>query len=98
MANVTKHRKAAVARVLTGPGVAPLAARRAAFDNSDAAPARALIDKVAQRAWTITDEDVAAAKQELHEDEVFELVVCAAIGQATRQLEAALAAIEEAGA
>jgi alkylhydroperoxidase/carboxymuconolactone decarboxylase family protein YurZ len=32
----------------------------------------------------------------LTEDEVFELVVCAAVGQATRQYEAALAALQDA--
>jgi alkylhydroperoxidase/carboxymuconolactone decarboxylase family protein YurZ len=34
----------------------------------------------------------------LSEDEVFELVVCAAVGQAARQYESALAALAEAGA
>ena len=44
----------------------------------------------------MTDEDVAAAKAALSEDEMFELAVCAAIGQATRQLDNALAALADA--
>ena len=97
MADVTGHRKAVVARVLEGSGKASAAQRRAAFDNHEVAePARALIDKVARHAYKVTDDDVAAAKQSLSEDEIFELVVCAAIGQATRQLDAALAALDEA--
>lgn len=61
-----------------------------------AEPARALVDKVAKNAYGVTDEDVAAAKSAgLKEDEIFELVVCAAI-QSTRQIENALAALEQA--
>jgi len=97
MADVTKHRKAAIQRALEGEGRTSAAERKAAFANEGVAePARALIDKVAKQAWKITDEDVAAAKRGLSEDQVFELVVCAAYGQATRQLEAALAALDEA--
>jgi hypothetical protein len=84
-------RGALVTRVLEGEGEASREARRAAFDNkSDIA----LVDKVAKTAWKITDDDVAAAKATLSEVAVFELVVCAAIGQATRQLDAALAALD----
>jgi hypothetical protein len=84
-------RGALVTRVLEGEGEALREARRAAFDNkSDIA----LVDKVAKTAWKITDDDVAAAKATLSEDAEFEHVVCAAIGQATRQLDAALAALD----
>jgi hypothetical protein len=91
---VTRLRKATVERALHGPGKASGDARRAAFDNAGSNP---LIAKVAKQAWTVTDADIAAAKQAgLSEDEIFELVVCVAYGQATRQLEAALAAVDAA--
>jgi hypothetical protein len=97
MADVTRHREAVVKRILDGKGKASQPQRRAAFDNAGVAePARALIDKVVNHASKITDEDVAAVKQTLSEDEIFELVVCAAIGQATRQLDAALAVLDQA--
>ena len=97
MADVTRHREAAVKRILEGKGTASPEQRRAAFANDGVAePARALIDKVVKHAYKVTDEDVTAAKQQLSEDQIFELVVCAAVGQATRQLEAALAALDEA--
>jgi hypothetical protein len=72
--------------------------RRAAFDNSAVAePLSALIDKVARRTYKVTDDDIAAAKTSgLSEDQIFELVVCAAIGQATRQYDTALATLEAA--
>jgi len=93
---VDRLRKATIERALHGAGKAAGDARRAAFDNAGS-PAAALIDKVTKTAWKVTDEDVAAAKQAgLSDDEIFELVVCAALGQSTRQLDAALAALEDA--
>lgn len=96
----TRFRKQTVERTLHGAGESSSDARRAAFDNHGVAePARALVDKIARTAWKVTDEDVTAVKAAgLAEDEIFELAVCAALGQATRQLEAALAALDEATA
>lgn len=92
-----KHRKLAVERVQSGDGHASAADRRAAFANQNVPDsARALIDKIAKTAWKVTDEDVAAAKQHHTEDQLFELAVCAAMGQATRQLDAAMAVLDEA--
>jgi alkylhydroperoxidase family enzyme len=90
------HRKALIARVVDGTGTSTNEVRRAAFaGTSEVAPA--LIEKVTKHAYKITDEDVAAAKAAgLSEDQIFELVVTAAVGQANRQLENALAALTEA--
>jgi hypothetical protein len=95
MSNFTRARQVVVARILDGDGRASPALRRAAFDNAGlVAPVSRLIDKVAKRAYTVTDDDIAAVRDSgLTEDEIFELVVCAAIGQATRQYETALAAL-----
>lgn len=95
---VTRYRKAVVERALEGPGKADGAARRAAFDNEGVPEAsRVLIDKVARAAWKVGDQDIAAVKAaEVSEDEIFELVVCAALGESTRQLESALAALDAA--
>jgi alkylhydroperoxidase family enzyme len=60
---------------------------------------KTLIDKVAKRAYQVTDDDIAAARSSgLSEDQIFELVVCAAVGQAARQYDAARAALVEAAA
>jgi hypothetical protein len=93
---VRKHRERLVERVLNGPGVTSAGARRAAFDNRGVDPrAEALIGKVARNAWKVTDADVAdATAAGLTEDEIFELTVCAAIGQSTRQLQSALDALD----
>jgi hypothetical protein len=92
-----REREVVTERVLQGPGKTSAAVRRAAFDNTGVAePARALVDKVAKTAWKITDEDIAALKAKHSDDEIYEQVVAAALGQATRQLDAALAALDEA--
>ena len=95
--------------VLAGPGHTPSELRRAVLARAarlagarSGAPAPApfatYVDKVAQHAYKVTDEDIAAARASgLSEDQIFEIVVCAAIGQATRQYETALAALRAAG-
>ena len=95
---VTRLRKIAIDRVLEGDGRASKEQRKAAFNNANVVePARALIEKVTKTAWKVTDEDVAAVKAAgLSEDQIYELCVCAALGQSTRQLDAALAALDEA--
>jgi hypothetical protein len=96
MSDIRHARNALANRILEGAGTASPSERRAAFNNSGVAePARTLVDRVARHAYTVTDEDVTAATVSgLSEDEVFEIVVCAAIGQATRQYDTALAALE----
>jgi signal transduction histidine kinase len=98
MTDITQARKALVEQILEGDGRASHAQRRAALDNAGLAePLRTLIDKVAKHAYKVTDEDIAAARASgLSEDQIFEIVVCAAVGQAARQYETALAALDAA--
>jgi alkylhydroperoxidase family enzyme len=96
MSDITKAHQALEARILEGDGKASHAQRRAAFDNARLAePLTMLNDKVAKHAYRVTDEDIAAAKAAgFSEDQIFELVVWGAIGQATRQYHTPLAALE----
>jgi alkylhydroperoxidase family enzyme len=98
MSDITQLRRALIARVVDGDGKAPTELRRAAFDNAGLdEPVRLLIEKVAHHAYRVTDEDVAAVRAAgLSEDQIFEIVVCAAIGQASRQYQNALAALARA--
>jgi alkylhydroperoxidase family enzyme len=98
MPDIREEQKALVRRILEGAGKASPSERRAAFNNSGLSePLGALVDKVARHAYRITDQDISAARLAgLSEDQVFEIVVCAAIGQATRQYDTALAALEAA--
>ena len=99
-ASATRLRQEVVNRVLDGPGATSVAARRAAFDHHDIpAPVAGLLDTVACNAWKVTDQDVAAVSQAgASDDEIFELVVATALGQSTRQLDAALGALDAATA
>jgi hypothetical protein len=95
MSDITQLHRELIARVLDGDGKAPTELRRAAFDNAGLGePMRTLIDKVAYHAYRVTDDDVAAVRAAgLSEDQIFEIVVCAAIGQAGRQYRTALDAL-----
>ncbi len=87
-------------RILDGPGRASPEQRARAFRNAGLAPPLGgLLGKVATRPAQITDADFAAARAAgLTDDELFELVICAAVGQSARQYDAGLAALAGAGA
>lgn len=87
-----------VERVLNGAGRASAEQRARAFRNDGLLPPLdALIGKVAARPTEVTEADFAAAKAAgCREDELFELVVCAAVGQADRLYDAGLRALAEA--
>lgn len=89
-------REAVVDRAVRGAGVSAPASRLAAFENRGTDPrAGALVDTVARNAWKVTSGQLeAAVAAGLSEDEVFELAVCAALGQATRQRAAAAATLD----
>jgi hypothetical protein len=100
VSNIRDTQKALIARVVEGDGRAPQAQRQAAFANQGLPePLRTLVEKIAGRASTVTDHDVTAVLASgVSEDQLFEVVICAAIGQATRQYDAACAALESASA
>jgi hypothetical protein len=85
-------------RILTGAGRASPDQRARAFNHAGLPPPlQALLDKVAARPAQVTDADFAAAKAAgWTEDELFELVVCTAVGESSRLYEAGLAALSEA--
>jgi hypothetical protein len=98
MADIAAARRALLARILEGAGKTTRNERRAAFGNATLAPPLSvLIDKVVRRAHEVSDADIAAVRASgLGEDQIFETVVCAAVGEASRQYETALAALDAA--
>lgn len=92
--------RALVDRLLNAAGRTTPEQRARAFRNGGYSPPMStLIDKVATRPAQITGEDFAAAKKaSFTEDQLFELVVCAAVGESARRYDAALAALAEATA
>jgi hypothetical protein len=98
MANIREAIKAVVARILEGDGHASRAQRRAAFDGAAVGePLAILVRKLTKRASEVTDQDIAAVRASgLGEDQVFEIVICAVVGHASRQHDLALAALDAA--
>jgi hypothetical protein len=99
MSDIGQERKALVARIQEGDGEASREQRRAAFRNEGVESSlRDLVNKVCAHAREITETDIATVRAAgFSEDQVFEICVCAAVGQATRQLDSALAALAGAG-
>ena len=98
MGSVADLRAAVSRAILEGKGRSTADARRRAYDGEGAEGAvAAYIAKVRDAAYKITDDDVAALRAAgLDDDQIFELSVAAAVGQATRQYDAAAAALDEA--
>ena len=98
MSDIRQGQTMLLRRILEGDGKASSSERRAAFNNSGLAePVGTLVDKVAKHAYRVTDEDIAAARESgLSEDQIFEIVICAAIGQSARLYDTAFAALEAA--
>jgi hypothetical protein len=90
--------QALVDRVLNGQGQASADQRARAFANEGLSPPLdVLIGKVADRPAQVTEDDLNTAKASgCTEDQLFELVVCAAVGQSARLYDAGLAALDEA--
>ncbi|MEQ4299850.1 hypothetical protein ABNF97_00435 [Plantactinospora sp. B6F1] len=90
--------RALVDRILSGEGRATTEQRARAFGNEDLSPPLdTLIDKVVATPTQLTEADLAAARASgFSEDQLFELVICAVVGQSTRLYDAGLAALAEA--
>ncbi|RUP06502.1 MAG: hypothetical protein EKK34_04705 [Mycobacterium sp.] len=95
MTDITALHRALVARILDSDAHAPAELRRAAFDNARLSePIATLVDKIAHRPYQVSDDDVAAARAAgFSEDQIFEVAVCAAVGQAGRRYDSAMAAL-----
>jgi hypothetical protein len=85
-------------RILGGPGMAEPELRAKAFERRDLPePLAALVDKVARRSFQVTDADFALAlRAGFSEDQLFELVICAAVGESSRLYQVGLAALADA--
>jgi hypothetical protein len=83
--------------VINGPGVSDAGIRRAAADGTGVpADLQPLVDKIHRHAYKVTDEDMARAQAKYGDDQMFEIVVSAALGASRRRLLAGLEALDEA--
>jgi alkylhydroperoxidase family enzyme len=89
-------REATRAAVLRGPGRTTPELRRAVAQGDPPEELARLVDKIRRHAYQVTDEDLADLRARYDEDQLFEIIVAAAIGAAGARLDAALRALAEA--
>jgi hypothetical protein len=84
------------AAVITSPGETDPAVRRRAMRGEGDSPAlTAFLQRVREHAYRVTDEEVAALTADGHsDDQLFELLLAAALGASQDRLEAGLSALE----
>jgi hypothetical protein len=83
--------------VLRGEGHTPAALRQAAASGAGLPPdLSTLVEKIHRHAYRITDEELASLRAQHTEDELFEIIVAAALGAAAVRLQAGLRALEQA--
>lgn len=83
--------------VLDGPGATEPSLRHAAADGRGVpAELEDLVDKVHRHAYKVTDEDMARLQGSYSDDQLFDIVVSAALGASQRRLVAGLDALRDA--
>jgi alkylhydroperoxidase family enzyme len=83
--------------VLDGPGETGAAVRKAAAAGKGVpADLQPLVDKIHRHAYKVTDEDLAHLKATYPDDQLFEIVVSAALGASRNRLMAGLEALDDA--
>ena len=92
-------RDRAIRTVFDGPGETDSALRRAAAEGKGMpADLQALVDKIHRHAYKVTDDDIAELQSgaKYSDDQLFEIVVSAALGASQRRLTAGLDALRDA--
>jgi hypothetical protein len=80
--------------VLDGPGTIDSSLRQQIAAGQAPPDLAALVRKVRDHAYRITDADVDALRAKYSEDQLFEVIVAAALGAADHRLRRAIAAVE----
>jgi hypothetical protein len=89
-------RMATAAALLNGQAATAPELRQAIAGGNPPPELTTLVDKIRSRAYTVTDHDVDQLRSRYTEDQLFEIVLCAAFGAANERLAAAHRALEEA--
>ncbi len=94
----------AIDALLHQPGETEASLRRAVLERTRCAAGqvpdalREFVDKIAERPWTVTDEDFAHLRAAGYsEGQLYELTLAAALGSGLERFDAGLRAIGEAG-
>ena len=83
--------------VLRGPGESDPALRNSVAERKDVPDElKDVIEKIHRHAYKVTDEDIGRLQTRYSDDQLFELIVSAAIGASRERLLAGLDALEKA--
>ena len=83
--------------VLQGVGESDPSVRSAAADGPGVpADLKAVVDKIHNHAYQVTDDDLARLQPKYGDDQLFEIIVSSALGASHRRLVAGLQALDEA--
>jgi hypothetical protein len=86
-----------LASVLQGPGESDPALRASVADGNDVpSDLHPLVDKIHRHAYKVTDDDIAGPQAKYGDDQMFEIVVSAALGASRNRLLAGLEALDKA--
>jgi alkylhydroperoxidase family enzyme len=92
----------AVDALLNQPGATELELRRAVLERTRSGASqvpealREFVEKIAERPWTVSDEDFVRLRAAGYsEDELYEVTLAAAIGAGLQRFDAGLRAMEE---
>ena len=88
--------RATHATVLDGPGKVDATIRNQVALGQPPPELAALVKKVRDEAYRVTDADVDALRAKYSEDELFELIIAATVGAAEHRLARAMSALEDA--
>lgn len=89
-------RRATLAAALGAVGALPSSVREALARGEAPDALRALVGKVRDRAYEVTDDDLDALRDRYTDDQLFEAVVATVLGAADARLRAGLRALEQA--
>jgi alkylhydroperoxidase family enzyme len=95
-ASLASLQRATQNAVLDGPGHLDQSIRQQVALGRPPADVAVLVEKIRDRAYTVTDADIDALRARYSDDQLYELIVAAAIGAAGHRLQRALAALEDA--
>jgi alkylhydroperoxidase family enzyme len=92
----------AIDALLTFPGATKLSLRRTVLERTRKGEGqvpetlREFVEKIAERPWTVSDEDFARLRAAGYsEDELYEVTLAAAVGAGLQRFDAGLRALEE---
>jgi alkylhydroperoxidase family enzyme len=90
-------REKVLQRVLEGTGESDPSLRQAVAERTGVpADLRALVEKIHDHAYKVTDEDIARLQPTYSDDQLFEIIVSASLGASRRRLMAGLKALGDA--